>query len=143
MLGVGRATEKVLTSYESIQSESLQKAPPGLLKGRLGKVRLQIFPICEWRGIAHPWQNRTMSRRSNIGHGITTKEDLENAAEVWNVMLSPTQDIGHKLRVYNKDAGGIAIDIRNNQLEHRQWQCQFPARTHSTSYIAKAAFDLF
>ena len=68
---------------------------------------------------------------------------MENPAEVWNVMLSLVQDIGHKLRVYNKKAGGVAICIRNNQLETKQWQCQLPVKTHSSAVIAKAAFELF
>ena len=79
----------------------------------------------------------------SIGHGITTREDLENSAEVWNVMLSLMQDVGHKLRVYEKNAGGVAIDIRNCELSHKQWQCQLPAATHSTSILAKEAFSLF
>lgn len=79
----------------------------------------------------------------SIGHGITTREDLENSAEVWNVMLSLMQDVGHKLRVYDKNAGGVAIDIRNNELAHKQWQTQLPAATHSTAILAKEAFSLF
>ena len=37
MLGVGRATEKVLTSYGIHTIGELAETPPGLLKGRLGK----------------------------------------------------------------------------------------------------------
>jgi DNA polymerase-4 len=143
MLGVGRATEKVLTSYGIHTIGELAKTPPELLQSRFGKCGLQILRYANGGDCSPVAKQDYEPPIKSIGHGITTKEDLENAAEVWNVMLSLTQDIGHKLRVYNKDAGGIAIDIRDNQLEHRQWQCQFPARTHSTSYIAKSAFDLF
>ena len=58
-------------------------------------------------------------------------------------MLSLTQDIGHKLRVYGKRAGGVQIDIRNNQLSHKQWQCRLSNRTNSSAIIAKTAFELF
>ena len=48
----------------------------------------------------------------SVGHGITTVQDLENNAEVWNLILALSQDIGHKLRVYNKNACGVAIYVR-------------------------------
>ena len=58
-------------------------------------------------------------------------------------MLALTQDIGHKLRVYNKNACGVAIYIRDNQLRGKQWQCQLPVRTHSAAVLAEEAFSLF
>ena len=100
MLGVGRSTDKVLSSY----------------------------------GI------RT------IGHGITTVQDPEDYAEVWNVILALIQDIGHKLRVNNKNAGGVAICIRYIAAKQRagmQWQCQLSLRPPSAAIIAKEAFRLF
>ena len=62
------------------------------------------------------------------------------------MILSLTQDIGHKLRVYNKNAGGVAIYIRyivDKHLAGKQWQCQLPVKTHSAAIIAKEAFRLF
>ena len=50
--------------------------------------------------------------KKSAGHGITTMQDLENNAEVWRIMLALTQDIGKKLRLYNKNAAGVAIYIR-------------------------------
>ena len=79
----------------------------------------------------------------SIGHGITTMQDLENDAEVWNIILALTQDIGHKLQAYNKNAAGVAIYIRDNQLHINQWQCRLPVRTHSAAVIAKEAYRLF
>lgn len=82
----------------------------------------------------------------SVGHGITTVQDLENNAEVWNIILALTQDIGHKLRVYNKNASGVAIYIRyiqDKQLGGKQWQCQLPVRTHSAAIIAREAYRLF
>ena len=143
MLGVGRATEKVLNSYCINTIGDLAHAPRELLKRRLGKCGEMIIDYAN--GLDHsrvaPFDYEPPIK--SVGHGITTKEDLENPAEVWNVMLSLVQDIGHKLRVYNKKAGGVAICIRNNQLETKQWQCQLPVKTYSSAMIAKAAFDLF
>ena len=79
----------------------------------------------------------------SVGHGLTTKADLENSAEVWALMLALSQDIGHKLRKYDKRAGGVQIDIRNNQLKTKQWQCKLSPHTNSAAIIAKAAYTLF
>lgn len=79
----------------------------------------------------------------SIGHGITTLQDLENDAEVWAVMLDLVQDIGTKLRAHRKKAGGISICIRNNELHSREWQCKFGLPTHSPTFLARAAYDLF
>ena len=82
----------------------------------------------------------------SVGHGITTMQDLENNAEVWRIMLALTQDIGKKLRLYNKNAGGVAIFVRyvqDKQIFGKQWQCHLPMRTHSAAIIAREAYGLF
>ena len=57
----------------------------------------------------------------SVGHGITTVKDLEKPEQVWAVFLELTQDIGHKLRVHELSAEGVAIHIRDNTLSTRQW----------------------
>ncbi len=143
MLGVGRATEKALSSYGIHTIGQLANTPPELLKHRLGKCGVMIIQYANGEDHSPVARQDYEVPIKSIGHGITTREDLENSAEVWNVMLSLMQDVGHKLRVYEKNAGGVAIDIRNCELSHKQWQCQLPAATHSTSILAKEAFSLF
>ena len=79
----------------------------------------------------------------SVGHGTTALQDLENPAEVWTIMLALCQEIGHKLYTYNKKATGIAIDIRDNELFTKHWQCVTPVSTQSPSFIAETAFELF
>lgn len=143
MLGVGRATDKLLSSYGIHTIGDLANTPPDFLQRKLGKCGLQLYAFAnglDRSEVAH--QNYEAPIKS-VGHGITTVQDLENNADVWKIMLALTQDIGHKLRKYNKDAGGVAIHIRNNQLTCKQWQCRLPMRTHSAAVIAKEAFLLF
>lgn len=143
MLGVGRATEKVLNSYNIRTIGDLANAPRELLKRKLGKNGLLLIEYAKGNDRSPVTPMDYEPEIKSVGHGITTKEDLENDGEVWNVILSLVQDIGHKLRVYNKKAGGVAISIRNNKLETKQWQCQLPIKTYSASIIAKSAFELF
>lgn len=146
MLGVGRSTEKFLSSYGIHTIGQLANAYPDLMQRKLGKngMVLLAFANGEDRSKVAPQDYEPPMK--SIGHGITTMQDLENNAEVWNIMLALTQDIGHKLRVYNKNAAGVAIYIRfivDKQIAGKQWQCQLPVRTHSAAIIAKEAYRLF
>ena len=146
MLGVGRSTEKFLSSYGIYTIGQLANAYPDLMQRKLGKngMVLLAFANGEDRSKVAPQDYEPPMK--SIGHGITTMQDLENNAEVWNIMLALTQDIGHKLRVYNKNAAGVAIYIRyivDKQIAGKQWQCQLPVRTHSAAIIAKEAYRLF
>ena len=146
MLGVGRSTEKFLSSYGIHTIGQLANAYPDLMRRKLGKngMVLLAFANGEDRSKVAPQDYEPPMK--SIGHGITTMQDLENNAEVWNIMLALTQDIGHKLRVYNKNAAGVAIYIRyivDKQIAGKQWQCQLPVRTHSAAIIAKEAYRLF
>lgn len=146
MLGVGRSTEKFLSSYGIHTIGQLANAYPDLMQRKLGKngMVLLAFANGEDRSKVAPQDYEPPMK--SIGHGITTMQDLENNAEVWNIMLALTQDIGYKLRVYNKNAAGVAIYIRyivDKQIAGKQWQCQLPVRTHSAAIIAKEAYRLF
>ena len=59
------------------------------------------------------------------------------------MFLELTQDIGHKLRVHGLSAEGVAIHIRDNTLNTRQWQTKIALPTQSPMIIAKTAFQLF
>lgn len=143
MIGVGRATEKFLSSYGIHTIGELANAYPDLIQRKLGKngMVLLAFANGEDRSKVAPQDYEPPMK--SIGHGITTMQDLENDAEVWNIILALTQDIGHKLQAYNKNAAGVAIYIRDNQLHINQWQCRLPVRTHSAAVIAKEAYRLF
>ena len=104
----------------------------------LFRLRSTGFPLLRI-GLGNGGNNRIKS----IGHGITTIQDLENTAETWNVILALTQAVGYKLRKHHKFAGGVAIHVRNNQLQWKQWQRKLPLATNSTSTIANALYGLF
>ena len=146
MLGVGRSTEKMLSSYGIHTIGQLANAYPNMLERKLGKNGMMLLAFANGLDRSRVAPQDYEPPMKSVGHGITTVQDLENSAEVWNVILSLTQDIGHKLRVYNKNAGGVAIYIRyivDKHLSGKQWQCQLPVKTHSAAVIAKEAFQLF
>lgn len=143
MLGVGRSTEKVLASYGIHTIGQLANAYPDLIHRRFGKNGDALLAFANGLDRSRVAPQNYEPPMKSVGHGITTMQDLENNAEVWNVMLALTQDIGHKLRIYNKNACGVAIYIRDCELHGKQWQCQLPISTHSAAIIARQAYQLF
>lgn len=143
MLGVGRATEKVLSGYGIHTIGELAGASDTFLKCRLGKNGLMIKKYANGLDDSPVTCSDYVFPVKSIGHGITTIQDLEDNAEVWCVMLELVQEIGHKLRTHRKRAGGIAISIRNQELLTKEWQCRLSIPTQSPTYLAKTAFALF
>lgn len=146
LLGVGRSTDKFLSSHGIHTIGELANAYPDLIQRKLGKNGMMLLAFANGEDRSRVAPQDYEPPMKSVGHGITTVQDLENNAEVWNIILALTQDIGHKLRVYNKNAAGVAIYIRyiqDNQLGGKQWQCQLPVRTHSAAIIAREAYQLF
>ena len=146
MVGVGRATGKLLAGYGIRTIGDLAKAYPDLIRKKLGKNGMLLLAFANGEDRSRVAGQDFEPPLKSVGHGITTIQDLENNAEVWRVMLALTQDIGTKLRLYNKNAGGVAIFVRyvqEKQIIGKQWQCRLPMRTHSAAIIAKEAYGLF
>lgn len=143
LLGVGRATEKVLSGYGIHTIGELAATSDDFLKFRLGKNGLAIKKYANGLDDSPVMRSDYVSPVKSIGHGITTMQDLENNAEVWYIMLELVQEIGTKLRTHKKKAGGIAISIRNNELYTKEWQCRISIPTQSPTYLAKTAFALY
>lgn len=143
MLGVGRATQKILDSYCINTIGELANTSPTFLKARLGKNGISLWQFANGNDCSRVMNKDFVSPIKSVGHGITTIQDLEKPEQVWPVFLELTQDIGHKLKVHQKCASGIAIHIRDNTLFSKQWQIKMDMPTQSPMLIAKAAFHLF
>ena len=143
LLGVGRATQRVLDSYCIRTIGDLAKTDPDFLNRRLGKNGIALWQYANGNDRSRVMNADFISPVKSVGHGITTIEDLESDEQVWPVFLELTQDIGHKLRVHKKCADGVAIHIRDNTLFSKQWQTALDMPTQSPMLIAKAAFALF
>ncbi|MBR5538507.1 MAG: DNA polymerase IV [Clostridia bacterium] len=143
LLGVGRATQRVLDSYCIRTIGDLAKTDPDFLQRRLGKNGVALWQYANGNDHSLVHNADFVSPIKSVGHGITTVADLEENEQVWPVFLELTQDIGHKLRVHQKCADGVAIHIRDNTLFSKQWQMKLDMPTQSSMLIAKTAFSLF
>ena len=143
MLGVGRATEKKLSSVGIRTIGQIAQFPCDFFQRRLGKCGVDIWRFANGLDDSQVIVRDIEAPDKTVGHGMTAIQDLENDAEVWKFILELCQDIGHRLYIFNKKATGIAIAIRDNELFTKQWQCGIPVPTQSPSVIAKEAFSLF
>ena len=104
MLGVGRATQKILDSYCINTIGELANTSPSFLKARLGKNGISLWQFANGNDCSRVMNKDFVSPIKSVGHGITTIQDLEKPEQVWPVFLELTQDIGHKLKVHQKCA---------------------------------------
>ena len=143
LLGVGRATKMKLNYYGIYTIGELANSSPEFLRKIFGKNGVLLWHYANGTEQSEVTPNDFEVPIKSVGHGITTVRDLEKNEDVWPVILELSQDIGKKLRKYGKRAAGVAIDIRDSELHHNQWQCQLPQPTYSSLYLARKAFTLF
>lgn len=143
LLGVGRATQRVLNNYGIRTIGELANTNPDFLRSQLGKNGVALWNYANGNDLSLVAKKDFVSPVKSVGHGITTVKDLETSEQVWLVFLELTQDIGHRLRVHGLSAEGVAIHIRDNTLYTKQWQTKIELPTQSPMIIAKRAFQLF
>ncbi len=143
LLGVGRATKKVLSLYGIHTIGELAIASSTFLKSKLGKNGLTLKTYANGEDNSLVAHESFVVPAKSIGHGITTMQDLETNVDVWKVLLELVQDVSRKLRLCKQKASGISVSIKNNQLYTRGWQCKLPYPSMNASTLAEYAFELF
>lgn len=143
LLGVGRATRKVLDRYYIKTIGDLANTDPDLLKRWLGKNGVALWQFANGLDCSTVAKTDFVSPVKSVGHGITTVADLENGEQVWPVILELTQEIGHKLRVHGLSAEGVALHIRDNTLYSKQWQTKIDYMQKTAQVSVPSALDRF
>lgn len=143
LLGVGRATTRVLNNYCIRTIGDLANSDYDFIKRILGKNGVSLWLYANGKDNSTVKDIKFVSPVKSIGHGITTVVDLSNEEEVWRVFLELTQGNGHKLRVHQKVAKAVAIYVRDNALFSKQWQTQMQMVTQLPLVLAQYAFQLF
>lgn len=139
----GSATTKKLERMGIRTIGQLAQADPRLLQNSLGVNGYALWIYANGKDASRVMHRDYVSPVKSVGHGITCNADLVNEDEVWKVMLSLTQDIGHRLRLHGLSARGVQIAVRGNDLFGSQYQTKLPFKTQLPSEIATAAFHIF
>ena len=143
MIYCGPATERKLAMYDVHTIGQVAQLQPEFMRHLLGVNGLALWNYANGLDRSRVMPMDFVSPVKSIGHGITCVADLENAEEVWKVMLELCQDIGHRLRLHELSARAVQVHVRGNDLFGSQFQNKLPFSTQLPSEIASAAFRVF
>ncbi len=142
LLGVGKATERMLDKYYIKTIGDLAKTNPEVLRNKLGKNGETLYIYANGYDTSPVKHIDYKVPIKSVGHGITTSSDMENNEQVWKVILELSQDIGHKLKKHGLCANGVSIHVKDTDLSTRQWQSKLSIPTQSPLFLAQSAFLL-
>lgn len=143
MLGVGMRTYKKIYYRGCRTIGDIANMKIELLHSWLGKTGEMLWAYAN--GLENSrvlWQTESEPIKS-IGHGTTTRADLENDMEVACVIRELSEEIGQKLRMNHLKAAGVAVQIRENDMTVREYQCKLRYSTQLAREIANEAIGVF
>ena len=143
LFGVGRKTKAILDKYYINTIGKIAVMPCEFFESHLGKFGTKLWQYANGDDPSPVLETAEYIPAKSFGHGTTPKKDIENAEEVWNMLLYLSQDVGQNLRLNRQRASGVSVTIRDSKLSCRSWQGKLPMPTRSAFNIAKTAFDLF
>ena len=143
MIGIGPATQKALARCGIFTLGELSKADPDTLTRRLGKAG-----ICIWRA-ANGFDDSEVHELNysreikSVGNSTTLRYDLTDSEQVWQVMLSLSDQVTQRMRRDGLCACGVCISVKTNDLAYREYQARLDYPLRSPLALAKAGFRLF
>ena len=143
MLGVGMKTYKKIYYRGCRTIGDIANMRIELLHSWLGKTGDMLWAYAN--GLENSrvmWQTESEPIKS-IGHGTTTRADLENETEVACVIRDLSEEIGQKLRLNHLKASGVAVQIRENDMTVREYQSKMRYSTQLAKEIAGEAVAVF
>ncbi len=143
MLGVGMRTYQKLHERGIRTIGDLARCPVELMRSYLGKAGEMLWIYANGLENSRVMHDGETYPIQSIGHGTTTRADLVNEREVFDVMIELMQEVGCKLRKHGLKAGGIAVGIRENDLVSREYQMKFPRPTQLTRELIRGAEEVF
>lgn len=143
MVGIGPATMRALKKLRIYTLGDLAQSDPEMLKRHIGKAGIGL-----WRAV-NGFEDNTVhhtdySRESkSIGNSRTLRQDLYSDKEVWQVMLSLSENVTRRMREEELCATGVCISIKTNDLEYKEYQAQLEYPLRSSLALAQAGYKLF
>lgn len=143
ILGVGPATKKRLSDIGIYTLGDLANASLPALKVKLGKVGENLWKYANGRDSSIVINENEIVLPKSIGRSITCRYDLTNTTEIFNVILSLSEDVATELRAKHLSANGVTIHTRTADLETAELQIQLEKPTQLAFVLAKNGIDLF
>jgi DNA polymerase-4 len=142
LLYVGPSTTRTLSRYGILKIGDLAQVSPELLRQKLGVNGVALWVFANGEDTARVAPDGVGVPVKTIGHGTTCSADLTQNSEVYKILLMLAQDVGHRLRVHEAAARGVAVSLRDTNLETRQYQARLPWVSRSPLELAECAMEL-
>jgi len=143
MLGVGMKTYKKIYERGCRTIGDIANMEPKYLESWLGKAGGMLWRYANGMDTSRVlWRDEEEVIKS-IGHGTTTAEDLQNSEQVRYVLEELSEEVARRLRENRLSAGGVSVQVRENDMVVREYQCQLPQSTQLSRELAREAAVLF
>lgn len=143
LLWIGPATKRKLRNHSIHTIGELAQTDPRLLRPKLGKMADILW------GFACGLDRTPVARAGavppvkSIGNGCTAPHDLRCEEDAKALLFTLVEAVAMRLRGQGLGAGGVAVGIRDCELQSFERQCLLPQPTDITDELMAAAFGLF
>ncbi len=143
ILGVGPATTKRLSDIGIYTLGDLALSSLPAIKNKLGKVGENLWKYANGQDSSIVTNENDIILPKSIGRSITCRYDLKSTNEIFNVILSLSEDVATELRMNHLSANGVCMHMRTAELEVKELQIQLEKPTQIAFVLAKSGMDLF
>lgn len=144
LLYVGPSRTRRLSRRAIYTIGDLAAVDPDLLHRWFGVVGLQLSRYARGEDTGEVLPQGFVYPVKSLSHGVTCSRDLRSMEEVWQVMLSLSQEVGHRLRAHGLAAREAQLAIRGGDtLNGAMWSSRLPCPTQSPLELAQDARLLF
>ncbi|MDR1775361.1 MAG: DNA polymerase IV [Actinomycetes bacterium] len=147
LLYVGRATRRKLARAGILTIGDIATAPAGMLRGMLGKMGSILHGFARGEDatpvrVLDADSSTVDYAVKSVGNGLTAPHDLHDAREVRLLLYLLAESVAQRLRELRLRARGIAVTVRNGDLEWYERQAQLRLPTLLTGELADGAWNL-
>ncbi|MEG3005913.1 MAG: DNA polymerase IV [Oscillospiraceae bacterium] len=143
LLGVGKATQRRLNSVGIYTIGEIADATPQRLFHMFGKSGYNLWQNAMGLDCSNVSHQDFQYDAKSVGNSTTCKYDLENSEQVWQVLMSLSEEVSRRLRKDNLVAANVVISIKDNLLNYCEHGMPLHSPTRSCEVISKSAMELF
>ena len=143
MVGIGPATERKLNKIGIFTLGDIAHAPVDLMKNILGVNGVYLWQYCNGLDVRPVVDRDHKEVIKSIGNSSTTRRDLTNDEEVFNVLQELSFSVSKRLREAELEAMGVEVFIRNSELQSFSYSKRINMASQSSIILVREAMDLF
>lgn len=143
MLFVGKNTAKRLNELGIYKIGDIADCPKETLRRAFGKNGEQLYLCANGLDTTPLVSEAVAPLPKSIGKSETGKYDLTTESDIWNAILSYSEEISEELRKKELYATGIQLITRTPDLISKEFSQKLDTPTNVGLIIAKAGMELF